>query len=253
MCSHFLSPAHTVLWMQHLHILSCGYKTCTHCHVDTRPAHTVVWLQDLHTLSCGYKTCTHCHVDTRPAHTVIWIQVQCYLDRCGSLTWKHEGPTFPKVGWSLIRVLLMGGCGRQFCVSNTGQTTKLPSVANTKMSATPTLNYWLLLLFLWHNSHACIRCWTVTLCVNFVALTLPGSENGDENYSALPDHVMQPSAAVLLSPVVRKTRVQEESLQEALKPSQLWSLLSCLCHCACAIVQSLMNDDNLFLSSYHFV
>ena len=195
-------------------------------------------------------------MDTIPAHTVIWIQVQCYLDRCRSLTWKHEGPIFfwkwfPKVGWSLIRVLLMGGCGRHFCVSNAGQTTKLPSVANTKMSATPTLNYWLLLLFLWQNSHACIRCCTVTLWVNFVALTLPGSENGDENYSALPDRVMQPSAAVLLSPVVRKTRVQEESLQEALKPSQLWSLLSCLCHCACAVEQS--DERWQPLSSYHVV
>ena len=193
-----------------------------------------MWIQDLHTLSYGYK----CSV------TLIVVG-HWHGNMKDQLFQKWDGLSSGCFWWV--------GCGRQFCVSNTGQTTKLPSVANTKMSATPTLNYWLLLLFLWHNSHACIRCCTVTLCVNFVALTLPGSENGDENYSALPDHVMQPSAAVLLSPVVRKTRVQEESLQEALKPSQLWSLLSCLCHCACAIVQSLMNDDNLFLSSYHFV
>ena len=64
MCSHILSPAHTVMWIQHLHILSCGYKTCTHCHVDTSPAHTVMWIQYLHSgkkriAEQSANACTH--------------------------------------------------------------------------------------------------------------------------------------------------------------------------------------------------
>ena len=148
------------MWIQVLRTLSCGCKSCTHCHVDTRPAHTVMWIQDPHTLSCGYKTRTHCHVDT--SAVLPWSLWVTDME-----TWRTNFflEVVPKSGgWSLIRVLLMGGCGRHFCVSNTGQTTKLPSVANTKISATPTLNYWSLLLFLWQNSYACIRYCTVTLC-----------------------------------------------------------------------------------------
>ncbi|XP_076463090.1 spindle and centriole-associated protein 1-like isoform X2 [Babylonia areolata] len=52
-----------------------------------------------------------------------------------------------------------------------------------------------------------------------------GSEAGEDNYSALPDHVTQPSAAVLLSPVVRKTRVPDDNQPEASKPKRQTSLI----------------------------
>lgn len=47
-----------------------------------------------------------------------------------------------------------------------------------------------------------------------------GNENADENFSALPEHVTPPSAAVLLSPVVRKTRVHDGPQPETLKKRQ---------------------------------
>ena len=80
------------------------------------------------------------------------------------------------------------------------------------------------LSFQLYGTHAC----------KYDVSPLTGNENEDENYSALPEHVTQPSAAVLLSPVVRKTRVQEESQLELepLKPSEWCSeCLILLCQC----------------------
>lgn len=50
-------------------------------------------------------------------------------------------------------------------------------------------------------------------------------ENEDESFSALPDHVTQTSTAVLLSPVVRKTRVIEDNPQLLSKAQRQTSLV----------------------------
>ncbi|KAK7101098.1 spindle and centriole-associated protein 1-like [Littorina saxatilis] len=53
-----------------------------------------------------------------------------------------------------------------------------------------------------------------------------GGDDGDENYSELPERMTQPSAAaVLLTPVVRKTRVTDEEKLEAQKPKRQTSLV----------------------------
>ncbi|KAK7501200.1 hypothetical protein BaRGS_00007685 [Batillaria attramentaria] len=51
------------------------------------------------------------------------------------------------------------------------------------------------------------------------------AENQEESFSALPNHVTEPSAAVLLSPVVRKTRIHDRPQPEPLMQKRQTSLI----------------------------